>query len=379
MVRISSLPRPSLSLLLPALFLFLASTTNIATQNPRSMFSAQGNDHGLIPQAGSQPDFQMQIPPNQFLLKTGAWANLSIYFTPLYNFSGTISLSGTASPTGSSAPTFRLPATAKVNWTISGIPRYFMIVNTTTSTPLGLYTITVVGVSGPISHTVTVALGVTNVSVPSNGAELAYSGNFTTVAYAGRVTTLNNTFEDLGYVTVGISKLTVVSSFGTYPSTNGSSCIQNCWLTTVSPFTEKTTNFTIQIPANMSPGNYSVTLTVNWFVGPGTIYQTSGPDLITHGSIIVYSTAPGPLGSLNLSGLTSILLGVVGGVAASAAIMSVLLFTIERRRKDPFRSLAKTSVTSAPPQLGTAAKRCPYCGQTVPVGEFCAECGTRLY
>src|SRR5260370_122473 len=156
------------------------------------MFSVQGNDHGLIPQAGSQPDFQMQIPPNQFLLKTGGWANLSIYFTPLYNFSGTISLSGAVSPTGSSAPTFRLPATAKVNWTISGIPHYFMIVNTTTSTPLGLYTITVVGVSGPISHAVTVTLGVTNVSVPSNGAELAYSGNFTTVAYAWRVTTLNN-------------------------------------------------------------------------------------------------------------------------------------------------------------------------------------------
>lgn len=355
------------------------SKSEVATLAHEQASSSRGVNHGQIPQVGSQPDFQMQIPPNQFLLKTSTWANLSIFFTPINNYSGTINLSGSISPAKSSAPTIRLPATAKVNWTISGIPHYFLIVNTTTTTPLDLYTITVSGVSGPVSHTVTLTLGITNVPVPSNSAELLYSGNFTTAAYVGRATTLNNTFEDLGYVSIGVSKLAVVTSFGTYANPNSASCIQNCWIATVSPFREKTTNFTIQIPPNTSPGNYSLTVTVSWFLGQGTIYQTPGPDLITHGSIIVYSNAPGPLGSLNLSGLTSILLGVVGGVAASAAIMFVLLTVIERRRKDPFRSLAKTSATSASPQPGAATKSCPCCRQTVPAGEFCAECGSRLY
>jgi hypothetical protein len=376
LASIGSLYRSSLSLLLVAMLLLLVSTSDVGIQGREQASSFPGISHGRIPQVGSQPDFQMQIPPNQFLLKTSTWANLSIFFTPINNFSGTINLSGGISPAGSSVPTIRLPATAKVNWTISGIPHYFMIVNTTAATPLGLYTITVSGVSGPVSHAVTVTLGITNVSVPSNSAELFYSGNFTTRAYAGRATTLNNTFEDLGYVSIGVSKLAVVTSFGTYTNPNSASCIQNCWIATVSPFTEKTTNFTIQIPANTSPGNYSLTVTVSWVLGQGTIYQTSGPDLVTHGSMIVYSNAPGPLGSLNLSGLMSILLGIVGGVAASAAIMFVLLTMVERRRKNPFRTL---STASGSLQAGASTMSCHYCGQTVPAGEFCGECGSRLH
>jgi len=382
MVSVGSLYRSSLSLLLVAMLVLIVSTSDMGTLSREQASLFRGINHGLIQQVGSQPDFQMQIPPNQFLLKTSTWANLSIFFTPINNFSGTISLSGRISPAGSSAPTIRLPATAMVNWTISGIPHYFLIVNTTTATPLGLYTITVSGVSGPVSHAVTLTLGITNVSIPSNGAELLYSGNFTTAAYAGRATTLNNTFEDLGYVSIGVSKLTVVASFGSYTNPNSASCYQNCWIATVSPFTAKTTNLTIQIPANTSPGNYSLTITVSWVLGQGTISQTSGPDLVTHSSITVYSNPPGPLGSLNLSGLMSILLGVLGGVAASAAIMTVLLFTIERRRKDPFRSLSTASATSIPsaaPQPRTATKNCRYCGHTVVAGEFCTECGSRLY
>ena len=78
----------------------------------------------------------MQLVPNQFLAKYGTGANISIHFTPVDNFSGIVSLSGNVSPTGSSSPTIGLPASAKVNWTISGIPHYFVIANTTRSTPL---------------------------------------------------------------------------------------------------------------------------------------------------------------------------------------------------------------------------------------------------
>jgi len=277
-------------------------------------------------------------------------------------------LSGNVSPTGSSSPTIGLPASAKVNWTISGIPHYFVLVNTTRATPLSLYTITVYGVSGSVSHTSTTTLGVTNVSVPSNRAEMVYRGAFTTMSYAGSPTTLNNTFEDLGYVSIGVWNVTVSISFGTFRLTGGTYSL--------SPYQEKTIPLTFGIPANTNPGNYSLTITVRWFLEPFTIYQTSGPDLVTHGSMIVYSSAPGPIESLNLTGLGSILLGLVGGVAASAAIMFVLLTVVEKRRKNPFQALSTTS-SSIQPRATT--KSCPYCGQTVPAGEFCAECGSRLY
>jgi len=51
-----------------------------------------------------------------------------------------------------------------------------------------------------ISHSDSVTVGVTDSFLPSNGAEMIYKGAFGTTSYAGSSTTLNNTFEDLGYV-----------------------------------------------------------------------------------------------------------------------------------------------------------------------------------
>jgi hypothetical protein len=377
MFRIRPPFRPSLSLLFVAMMLLEVSTMNVVSQGSGLVIPAQRTNHGQIPQVGSQPDFQMQIPPNQFLLKTSTWANLSIYFTPINNFSGTVSLSGSISPSGSSTPTIRLPATAKVNWTISGIPHYFMIVNTTTATPQGLYTITVTGVSGSVSHSVNATVGVTSMFIPNNGAEMLYSANFTGPAFAGNSTVMNNTFEDLGYVSIGIWNLTVKTSFGTYNETGANYCLGKCPITSLNPYEEKMTPLVIRIPANTGPGNYSFTVTISWVLQPGSISVTPAPDLVAHGSIIVYSNAPGPLGRLNLNGLMSLLLSLVGGVAASAAIMFALLTVIERRRKDPFRGLSRSSGSVQPGSAAT--KSCAYCGQTVPAGEFCAECGSRLF
>jgi len=364
--------RASLSLLLAATLLLLILTSNASGPRDGISFPTRGTDHGYISQLGSQPDFQMQIPPNQFLVKSGTSANISIYFTPLNGFSGNVTLSGTVSPNGSSSPTISLPPIAMVNWTISGIPHYFMIVNTTIATPLGFYTVTVYGVSGSITHTATVTLGITSIFVPSNGSEMLYKANFTNVAYAGHSTVLNSTFEDLGYLSIGISSLTIATAFGTFQDNNGTYCTQNCWLAIVSPFAEKTASFTILIPANTSPGNYSVTMTISWALQPGNfLYQTAAPDLVTQGSIIVYSNAPGLTGLPSLSGLTSLLLAVLGGVAASAAIMLVALSLVERRRKNPFKGLVTSSGTLQP--VGPMMT-CDSCGATVPKARLCPIC-----
>ena len=347
---------------LPVLF---GNTTGPSRELP---FSPQRVSLGPMPEQVAQPDFQLQLEPNQFLMRDGTASNSSIVLTQIYGFVGNVALSASISPTGSSAPTLTLPASVYLNASTSGLLAYFLRIYTTTATPLGLYAITVLGISGSISHSATVTVGVTNSFIPSNGAEMIYKGAFATTSYTGSSTTLNNTFEDLGYVSIGVWNVTVSLSFGTFSLTGGTY--------TLNPYQEKTIPLTFGIPANTSPGNYSLTVTIRWFLAPYTIYQTSDPDLVTHGSIIVYSNAPGPLGPLNLNGLMSLLISLVGGVAASAAIMFLLLTVIERSRKDPFRGLSRSPESV---QTGsTARKSCPYCGQIVPAGEFCAECGSRL-
>ena len=356
-------------LLLVAIVLLLVSTSNATNPTRGSMPFTREIDRGLIPQQGTQPDFQIQLEPNQRLMKDGTASNSSLVLTSIFGFVGNVALSASISPGGPSAPTPTLPSSVYLNASTSGLLAYFLRIYTTTATPLGLYTITVLGVSGSISHSATIAVGVTDSFIPGNGGEMIYRRAFATSSYAGSSTTLNNTFEDLGYVSIGVWNLTVSLSFGTFRLTGGTF--------TISPFQETTLPLTFGIPANTSPGNYSLTVTIQWFLGPYTIYQTSGPDLVSHGSMIVYSNAPGPLGSLNLSGLVSLLLSLLGGVVAAAAIMFLLLTVIERRRKDPFRGLSRSSESVQP--RSAATKSCPYCGQTVPAGEFCAECGSQLY
>lgn len=350
-------------MLLAAVGLLLVSPTD-GVGRIGFAFPGQRINNVQIPQVGPQPDFQMQILPNQFLVKAGSGANTSIIFTPINNFSGIVNISGSVSPTGSSAPTISLPAVAKVNWTISGIPHYFMIVSTTGATQLGLYTVTIYGVSGGVSHIVTVTIGVTNLSVPSNGAEMLYRGNFTSAAYADRSVVLNNSFEDLGYLSIGVWQIVVVTSFGTYTDILSASCVPNCWFATVSPFNEKATNFTIQIPANTSPGNYTVTITVSWILQPGTLYQTAGPDLVTHGSIIVHSS---PLAWSPYA--------VIGGIAAAAVLVPVLVFWNQKRRKLTRESQRSFQEASHP--VG-ATSTCPRCGAISLEPRFCDECGLKL-
>ena len=363
--------RASLSLLLAATLLLLILTSNVSGPRDGISFPTRGTDHGYISQLGSQPDFQMQIPPNQFLVKSGTSANISIYFTPLNGFSGNVTLSGTVSPNGSSSPTISLPPIAMVNWTISGIPHYFMIVNTTIATPLGFYIVTVYGVSGSITHTAKVTLGITSVFVPSNGSEMLYKANFTNVAYAGHSTVLNNTFEDLGYLSIGISSLTIATAFGTFQDSNGTYCTQNCWLAIVSPFAEKTASFTILIPANTSPGNYSVTMTISWVLQPANfLYQTAAPDLVTQGSIIVYSSPPGPYKAPWWTPFA-----ILGGVAAAALLLTMLLLWNEKRRKVTLQGQTATIGGAEPVSI---TKTCPICGATAPEAKFCRKCGNEL-
>lgn len=364
-------------LLLVAILLFMVSTSNGANPARRSIPSTQEIDRSVVPQIGTQPDFQMQIEPNQFLLRAGTGATPSLVFTPIYGFAGNVTLSVSVSPMPSALTISYLPASVKLNASSPGSPAYSMGINTTLATPLGLYTVTVLGASGSISHTASATIGVTDVFIQGNSAEMLYKANFTSIAYAGKSTVLNNTFEDLGYISIGVWNLTASLSFGTYNENGGLYCFQHCWFATLNPYQERTTSLTINIPANTSPGNYTLTVVISWALQPGSIYEQSAPELVAHGSVIVYSNPRAPSGLPSMNGVVTVLLAAVGGVVAAAAIMFLLLTVIERRRKDPFRGLSRSSESVQPRSLAT--KSCPYCGQTVPAGEFCPECGSQLY
>jgi hypothetical protein len=226
----------------------------------------------VVAQSGTQPDFMIQIEPAQFLMKNGTSADPGLVFTLLNGFVGNVTLSATVSPIKLSDPNVSFnPSTVKLNASLPGSPLYAMKVNTTNMTESGVYTITVIGSSASIIHSANATVGVTSVFVPANGADLLYRGHFTTVAYVGSSTTLNSTFEDLGYVPIGITKLTVSFSFGAFqvdqscsPSSDPLITICISLYVHLDPYQEKTTALTIRIPSNTRAGNYSATVTVNW-------------------------------------------------------------------------------------------------------------------
>lgn len=309
----------------------------------------------IVPQSGMMPD--------------GAYPAIAL--AP-FHFVGNVTLRAAITPVRSSTPTISyIPASVKLNSSLPGLPLYPVGINTTLATPLGLYTITVFGVSGSLSHSANATFGVTSGSVPSNGAELVYFANVTRAAFAGNSTVLNNVFVDLGYVPIGIRNLSVSTTFGTYRDVGA-------LIISLNPYDEKTTSLTIQIPPNTSPGNYSVTVTIGWVLQPGTVFETSAPDLVVHGSIIVYSNPsrlPGPTDRPSFKGLAWLLPAVFGGLAASAVVMFALLSLIERRRHASF---AKPSISLGTVQPAAATRTCARCGTTVIGGRFCPKCGSQL-
>jgi hypothetical protein len=257
----------------------------------------------FLAQPVTAPNFLMQIEPNQFLMRNGTWAAPGVVFTPLNGYIGNVTLDASVTPVRPSGPTvFFNSRTVKLNATLPGSPFYSMIVNTTSLTELGLYTITVTGSSSTVSHSTTATVGVTSNFVPGNGADLLYKARFMGAAYVGATTVLNSTFENLGYVPIGIQSMTVIFGYGdtqvdrfdwtctgTPPVT---ACVRS-WLN-VNPYEQNTATLTIHIPETVNPGNYTVTVHVGWVLHPGSIYEQLAPVIIAQGYLMVYPNPPHP-------------------------------------------------------------------------------------
>jgi hypothetical protein len=324
----------------------------------------------------------MQIEPNQFLVKNGSSANPSLVFTSLNGFAGNVTLGATVTPAQSSSPTVWFnSSTIELNASQPGSLSIQMIVRTTDRTESGLYNFTVTGSSVDLSHSATATVGVTNRLVPSNGADLVFKAHFATTAYLGGSTVLENTFEDLGYLGIGITNFTVSLDIGTF---NIDQCgepvcvIYNQFhpYVSLSPYEEKTTALTIQIPNGTSIGYHSVTITIGWVLYGANFYTQSAPDLIAHESLEVYSqpSNPSPNHATNIpNGILRLLPPILGGLTI-IVVCSVGLVYWNGRRSEK-RNLAMLQYVASAKQSLTQ-KTCSNCG--APAGfqdKFCGNCG----
>ncbi len=99
-------------------------------------------------------DFSLAVQSSPSPAAPGFAFSFRLYATAIGPFSGSIPLTVSGLPSGAAA-TFTVP-------TLMGFGPSYMTVTTSTSTPPGLYTLTVTGISGTLSHSVSMMLVVTD-------------------------------------------------------------------------------------------------------------------------------------------------------------------------------------------------------------------------
>lgn len=371
-----------------AILLMILVVTSVVAP-PNATLSKKSPGSSPIRQLAAQPDFNMRIEPNQFLVSNASWANPDpkIVITSLNGFVGNITLSTTVSPRHKSGPTFSF--SIPYLFLSAPLQEAHLIVGATGMMETGVYSVTVTGSSGSITHSATATVGVTDAPVPPNGAELLYKAHFNGPAFAGGSTVLNSTFLDLGYGAVGIKELVIRFDFGTFRLPDYSMCripsTGACadfilpvylWL---EPYKQKTTELTITVPDSTVPGNYTVTATVTWVLG--SFSQTSGPDLVTHGHLMVYPTPdtgtpppdtsnapPNASAKANLSSnFVTMVPSVLGGIGIAVALVMALVFLRGRDYYDipqtlPSASIIRHLCTNCGAARAFGARSCSQCG-----------------
>ena len=148
------------------------------------------------------PDFSMASNPNSLTVIPGSSASSTITLTSFNGFSGTIILTESVAPSGPTATS----NPSSVNLAPDGSATSQLAVATSTLTQPGSYTVTIVGTSNSLSHSVIVVLTVTATSQPD--FSLSASPSSLTL-YTGHASTSSITLTSLngfsGTVTLSAS------------------------------------------------------------------------------------------------------------------------------------------------------------------------------
>ena len=126
--------------------------------------------------------FSISATPSSQSVTAGSGTSYTATITALNGFSGSVALSVSGLPTG---------VTASFNPTsVTGFGTSTVNISTFSSTPAGMYTVTLTGTSGSLQQSTTVTLNVTGFSIsatPSSQSVTAGSGT----SYTGTITALN--------------------------------------------------------------------------------------------------------------------------------------------------------------------------------------------
>ena len=236
------------------------------------------------------PDFALSASPSSRTVTQGGSTSYSVTISPVGGFTGPVSLSVSGLPSGATGSFTPNPATASST----------LSVTTSTSTPIGAYTLTTTGVSGSLTHSTTVVLIVN----PPPDFTLSASPSSQTVGRGGATSygvTISPTGGFSGQITLSVSGLPsgANGSFTPNPATASS---------TLSVTTSTTT----------PTGTYTITITG----GSGALTHTTTVALTVaaHGTV-TYDSAVSSGFQWDVTAITTASFVVGNGTNRAAMIM----------------------------------------------------------
>src|SRR2546425_2114756 len=252
----------------------------------------------------AQPDFSISANPASITLQPGTSGSSTVAVTSLNGFSGTVALTDNISPATSNPPVISL-SSSSLTLSSGGSAGSTLTVTTSSSTTSGSYTVLVTGTSGSLSHSVSLALTVSQAAdftLASSGSTLnilagssgtstltatslgGFSGtiSLSVTAGTGLTATVSPTSLVLGSGGTATSTLTVSSgTIGNYTvtvtGTSGSLVHSVSIAVIVSDFSISVNPSSLSLPRGSS-GTSLITLTsLNGFTGTVTLSTTVSP------------------------------------------------------------------------------------------------------
>jgi len=307
----------------------------------------------------AQPDFSVRANPASITLQRGDSASSTITATSLNGFSGTVALTDSISPATSNPPVISL-SSSRLTLSSGGSAGSTLTVTTSSSTTSGSYTVLVTGTSGSLSHSVSLALTVSqvadftlasggptvNILAGSSGTSTltatslgGFSGtvSLSVSAGTGLTATVSPTSLVLGSGGTATSTLTVGSStIGNYTvtvtGTSGSLAHSVSILVIVSDFSISVNPSSLSLPRGTSGTSLITVTSLNGFTGTiglsATVSPTSGPRTSFSSSSVTLTSGGQGTSTLNMRALhktpigsyTITVTGVSGALSHSVTI-----------------------------------------------------------
>ena len=201
-------------------------------------------------------EFAVAATPASQTVTAGSGTSYTVAMTPLAGFTGTVNLSVSGLPSGASGSFNHSSINpANINAYSTNVT---LNVSTSSSTPVGNYTLTITGTSGSVQHSATVTLAVTSSALPSGwtDADIGSVGSAGSASYSSGTFTLNGSGSDIwgtadsfNYAYESVSgDQTIVARVATEENTSS-------WAKNGVMFRESTANNASYVGLYVTPGN----------------------------------------------------------------------------------------------------------------------------